>query len=250
MSDKKSLFDAVESGPQIHARAGVLDRSNVLDGTDHPSVSAIRSQFPDAVVRHEINAGDQHVVFVDPAQSFEVLSFLKDDDAQAFDFLADLTAVDFGGGEAVQVVYQLWSNAHKRPLRVKCELPHDSMSIRSVAELWHTANWLEREVLDLFGVEFRGHPDPRRIMMPDDYAEGHPLRKDFPLRGRFSRAEQTRRALNQDVHHYYHDAELDVGGDPALLVPTDEHPFPEAALPSPSPDIDDSLEPVASDEEE
>ena len=62
--------------------------------------------------------------------------------------------------------------------------------------LWQTANWLEREVYDLFGITFRGHPDLRRIIMPMDYAEGHPLRKDFPLRGRFTRPEQTRRALS------------------------------------------------------
>lgn len=217
MSDNKSLFDAVESGPEASRSPGVADTSRVVEGTDHPSVSAIRAAFPDAVVRHEINAGDQHVVFVDPAQSFPVLQFLKDDAGQAYDFLADVTAVDYGGGQPVQMVYQLWSNTHKRPLRVKCELPLDEMSIESVAGLWHTADWLEREVLDLFGVEFRGHPDPRRIMMPEDYAEGHPLRKDFPLRGRFSRAEQTRRALNPDVHHYYHDAELDMGGEPIIL---------------------------------
>jgi NADH-quinone oxidoreductase subunit C len=223
MSDKTSLFDAVESGPQASGAAGVADRSNVVEGGDHPSVTAIRADFPDAVARHEINAGDQHVVFVDPEQSFDVLKYLKEDEGQAYDFLADLTAVDYGGGQPVQVVYQLWSNRHKRPLRVKCELPVDAMSVQSVAGLWHTANWLEREVLDLFGVEFRGHPDPRRIMMPDDYAEGHPLRKDFPLRGRFSRAEQTRRALNQDVHHYYHEAELEIGGEPIILPPaTDE----------------------------
>jgi NADH-quinone oxidoreductase subunit C len=219
MSDKKSLFAAVESGPDASDGAGVSDRSNVVEGSDHPSVSAIRSAFDGAVVRHEINAGDQHVVFVDPARSFDILRFLNEDDAQAYDFLADLTAVDFGGGQPLQVVYQIWSNAHKRPLRVKCELPLDALSVRSVTDLWKSANWLEREVLDLFGIEFVGHPDPRRIMMPDDYEEGHPLRKDFPLRGRFSRAEQTRRALSSDVHHYYRDEEMEMGGEPIILPP-------------------------------
>jgi NADH-quinone oxidoreductase subunit C len=97
----------------------------------------------------------------------------------------------------------MFSTTHKRALRVRCELPLDALEIDSVVGLWQSANWLEREVFDLFGVKFRGHPDLRRILMPDDYAEGHPLRKDFPLRGRFSRAEQTRRALNQDVERFY-----------------------------------------------
>src|SRR2546430_411004 len=83
------------------------------------------------------------------------------------------------------------------------ELPLTALEIDSVEPLWKTANWLEREVYDLFGVDFRGHPDLRRILMPENYAEGYPLRKDFPLRGRFSRAEQTRRALSQDPHDYY-----------------------------------------------
>jgi NADH-quinone oxidoreductase subunit C len=158
-----------------------------------------------------VNAGDQVVVWVDPAKSLEILTWLKDDPSQQFDMMSDVTGVDYGKG-AVEVVYQMFSTAHKRALRVRCELPYDRLEIDSVVGLWRSANWLEREVYDLFGVKFKGHPDLRRILMPSDYAEGHPLRKDFPLRGRFSRAEQTRRALAQDVERFYRPGELDEPG--------------------------------------
>src|SRR5690606_5000389 len=110
----------------------------------------------------------------------------------------------------LEVVYQLWSIPRKRQLRIKATLPLDSLTIDSVINVWHAADWLEREVWDLFGIHFRGHPDLRRIMMPENYAEGHPLRKDFPLRGRFSRAEQTRRALEMSVDDFYIPSELAV----------------------------------------
>jgi NADH-quinone oxidoreductase subunit C len=179
----------------------------------HPSVPRLTGRFGDAILRHEVMAGDQQVVFVDARRNREVLGWLKDDPSELYDLLADVTAVDYGGGRPLQVVYQLWSIPHKRALRVKCELPLQSLEIASVAPLWATANWLEREVYDLFGIEFVGHPDLRRILMPSNYAEGHPLRKDFPLRGRFSRAEQTRRALTQDPLDYYNPLELSLGGE-------------------------------------
>jgi hypothetical protein len=89
--------------------------------------------------------------------------------------------------------------------------------VDSVVSLWAAADWLEREVWDMFGVHFRGHPDLRRILMPENYAEGHPLRKDFPLRGRFSRAEQTRRALALEVEDHYTPAEFSEGGEPQVV---------------------------------
>src|SRR5439155_983242 len=103
----------------------------------------------------------------------------------------------------IEVVYFLRSLHRRADLRVKVELPQDRpLRVDSVVPLWHGANWLEREVYDMFGISFAGHPDLRRILMWETYAEGHPLRKDFPLRGRFSRAEQVRQALaaNPEAH--------------------------------------------------
>ena len=186
---------------------------------DHPSVSALRDRFGDAILRDEVTAVDQVSVVVERSRIREILGWLKESPDQHYEFLSDLTAVDFGGGRPLQVVYQLWSLAHRRSLRVKAELPLSDLEIDSVEPLWRTADWLEREVYDLFGIDFLGHPDLRRILMPENYAEGHPLRKDFPLRGRFSRAEQTRRALSQNVEDFYIPMEMEMGREPQTAKP-------------------------------
>ncbi|MGH7477085.1 MAG: NADH-quinone oxidoreductase subunit C [Longimicrobiales bacterium] len=173
----------------------------------HPAAAALRERFGEAVLRHELHAGDEHVVFIAPDRAGEILGWLRD--TQEFDLLKDLTAVDFGGGRPLQVIYELWSIARRTQLRIKAELPLDRLEIDSVVPIWQTANWLEREAYDMFGIRFRGHPDLRRILMPEHYAEGFPLRKDFPLRGRFSRAEQTRLALSEDVADHYIPSELE-----------------------------------------
>lgn len=212
MADEKgSGFDAVEEGPRPAEAEGTRALATSGREDEHPTVKALRERYRDAVLHHEVSAGDEHVVYLEPSRNREILQWLRDDDAHRYDLLRDVTAVDYGGGRPLQVVYQLFSLPHRRALRVKCELPLSSLEIQSVAPLWHSANWLEREVYDLFGIEFTGHPDLRRILMPENYAEGHPLRKDFPLRGRFSRAEQTRRALSQNPEDYYIPSEMEFG---------------------------------------
>ena len=222
VDDNGSAFDAVEEGPEASDAPEESPKGTADQALEHPSVIALSERFAEAVLHHEVQCGDQHVVFIEPARNVEVLGWLKADPDQAYDLLVDVTAVDYGEGCPIQVVYQLWSVTHRRALRIKCELALDALTVESVAPLWNSANWLEREVYDLFGVEFTGHPDLRRILMPQNYAEGHPLRKDFPLRGRFSRAEQTKRALSQDYHDYYTPEMLEMGGAPALLPPEPE----------------------------
>ena len=175
----------------------------------HPTVDALRARFAEAVGRHEVAAGDEHIVYVDGAHIEGILRWLRDDPEQRYDLLQDITAIDYGNGVSLQVVYQLWSIPLKHNIRLKVELPLQGLELASAYYIWRAADWLEREVYDMFGVVFHGHPDLRRILMPYNYAEGHPLRKDFPLRGRFTRAEQTRRALSMKVEDHYSPYELE-----------------------------------------
>jgi len=232
MEISKSVFDAVAVGPQAATDTAETPKPPPITAPEHPSVTALQGKFGDAVLRHDIVAGNQHIVFIPGDRNLEILQWLRDDPDHAYDFLRDVTGVDYGAGTPLQVVYQLFSLTHKRALSVKCELPLDDLQISSVFALWKSANWLEREVYDLFGITFLDHPDLRRILMPPDYAEGHPLRKDFPLRGRFTRAEQTRRALNQELEHYYISQELGMGGESQALPPAGEPSVESAESPA------------------
>jgi NADH-quinone oxidoreductase subunit C len=179
--DTKSALDAVDAGPvPSEPTDGATAAPTTGDPSRHPSVAALIEHFGDAVRGHRLNAGDQWVVWIDPSRSLEIVSWLKEDPDHAYDMMSDVTAVDYGGGRPVEVVYQMFSTKHKRALRIRCRLPLDALEIDSVCGLWQAANWLEREVYDLFGVTFRGHPDLRRILMPDEW-DGHPLRKDYPV---------------------------------------------------------------------
>ena len=176
----------------------------------NPSVDALRAQFGPAVGRAAVICGDT-VVYVEAGRSVELLRWLKDTPGQQYNYLVDVTAVEYRDPERpIELVYELFSLERRAPLRVKVELAKDRLEVDSVVPLWAGANWLEREVYDMFGIRFRGHPDLRRILMWETYAEGHPLRKDFPLRGRFSRAEQVRQALGASTEAQYSMEELSV----------------------------------------
>ena len=176
-----------------------------------PSVAALRAAFGPAILRDQVFSGDT-VIMVDVARAHDILAWLRDTPAQAFDYLTDITAVDYRDPERqLEVVYQLRSLDRKADLRLKIPLDKTRpLEVDSVWDLWKGADWLEREVYDMFGVTFRGHPDLRRILMWDTYAEGFPLRKDFPLRGHFSRAEQTRQALAANPEAHYSIEELSI----------------------------------------
>ena len=173
------------------------------------SVAALRAAFGPDILRDRLSCGDT-IVWVAVGRSHDILAWLRDTPGQAFNYLTDITAIDYRDPErSLEVSYQLRSLGRKADLRVKVPLSKSApLEVDSVFDLWKGADWLEREVFDMFGVTFRGHPDLRRILMWDTYAEGHPLRKDFPLRGHFSRAEQTRQALAANPEAHYSVAEL------------------------------------------
>jgi len=173
--------------------------------------------IPGAVREATARDGDQ-IVYVAPDRLLGALRWLKETPGQEFDYLVDVTAVEFRDRERpIEVVYFLRSLKRRADIRIKVELqPSDELAVDSVWSLWRGADWLEREVFDMFGITFKGHPDLRRILMWETYAEGYPLRKSFPLRGRFSRAEQVRQALNANPEAHYSLEELSIaeaGGD-------------------------------------
>ena len=175
------------------------------------SVAAVRTKFPAGVARSHVVNG-QTVLYVTRAEAHGILAFLQRDPLQRFDYLTDITCVEYRDPELeLEVVYQLRSLARRVDLRVKIGLnPEGPLEVQTVTDLWRGAEWLEREAWDMFGVVFHGHGDLRRILMWETYSEGHPLRKSFPLRGHWSRAEQTRQALNANPEAHYSLEELSI----------------------------------------
>ena len=180
-------------------------------GDANPSAIALAERFGDAVQRSEVVWGET-TVYVDGARVLEIMRWLHDDPGQHYEYLSDVTAVEYRDFETpLEVVWHIRSLKFRRFLRLKVSIAKGSpLEVPSVWGIWKGADWLERECFDMFGIRFEGHPDLRRILMWEQYREGYPLRKDFPLRGRFSRSEQLSQALAQNPEARYSMEELTI----------------------------------------
>jgi NADH-quinone oxidoreductase subunit C len=144
-------------------------------------IAALQAAVPGGVTQLSFYVGDWTVI-VPATQLLEVGRFLRDTPEAGFDFCSDVTASDWPTRpQRFDVIYCLFSTRHRRRVRLKVRAA-ESEPVPSVSGIWPAANWLEREVYDLFGVNFTGHPNRKRILMPDDW-QGYPQRKDYPLEG-------------------------------------------------------------------
>jgi len=177
----------------------------------NPTAHALHARFGDAIRRVDVVWGETSV-YVARERLLEIVRWLHDEADQQYDYLSDVTAVEYRDPErALEVVWHLRSLPRRRFLRLKVALPRGTaLEVDSVWPVYRGADWLERECYDMFGIRFTGHPDLRRILMWEQYREGYPLRKDFPLRGRFSRAEQLRQALAANPEARYSMEELSI----------------------------------------
>ncbi len=150
----------------------------------HPALIVLRAAFPDAIV-DAVRYRDETTVHVKRDQWRTICLFLKDEPRVLLNFLSDVTAVDMlrlRESPRFDVVAHLYSLPNRTRLRLKTGVD-DGESVPSLVPIWNGANWMERECYDMFGITFEGHPNMKRMLLPDDWDEGHPLRKDYPLRG-------------------------------------------------------------------
>ena len=180
-------------------------------GDLNPTVAALRATFGAVISRADVTWGET-TVWVDARMIREIMLWLRDEPSQQYDYLVDVTAVEHRDSSLpLEMVWHVRSLPYRRFLRIKAALDMSAeLEVPSIEPVYHAANWLEREVFDMFGVRFAGHSDLRRILLWESYAEGFPLRKDFPLRGRFSRAEQLSQALSANPEAPYSMEELSV----------------------------------------
>ena len=200
--------DALPSGtPGAATPRGVPNRG----GDANPSAAALRDKFGASVEDVSVVWGETNVV-VAGAAVHDVIQWLHDDPGQQYDYLSDVTGVEYRDLERpLEVVWHLRSLPMRRFIRIKTLIAKGAaLEVPSVWDIYKGADWLERECYDMFGIRFTGHPDLRRILMWEQYREGYPLRKDFPLRGRFSRSEQLRQALAANPEARYSMEELSI----------------------------------------
>ena len=147
-------------------------------------IQKLKERFPEAVTSAGVSRGGDDVAVVQKGAILEVCRFLKADPDLAFDMAPYITAVDYLGSEPrFEIVYQMYSTKKNHRIRLRVGVPENDAVVDTVTSVWKGADWYERYCWDLYGIRFAGHPDPRRLYMYEEFV-GHPLRKDYSLRGR------------------------------------------------------------------
>ncbi|MDP1861592.1 MAG: NADH-quinone oxidoreductase subunit C, partial [Gemmatimonadaceae bacterium] len=180
-----SGFTVIEAGSAPGLPTPVTPRNVPHRGGEaNPSAEALKAQFGAAITRVDVVWGETNVT-IDPARALDIVRWLHDDPSQSYEYLSDVTAVEFRDrGMPIEMIWHLRSIKYRRFLRLKAPLAKGQpLTISSVWSVYKSADWLERECYDMFGIAFEGHPNLRRILLPDEWDEGFPLRKDYPLRG-------------------------------------------------------------------
>jgi NADH-quinone oxidoreductase subunit C len=148
------------------------------------AIAALAERFPDAVYGSYEGAGGDDCAFVKKDHILEVCRFCREDPRLGMNLAPYITAVDYLGQEPrFEVVYNLVSTRTNERIRLRVKVPETDCRLPSVTAVWRGVDWFERYCLDMYGIRFDGHPDPRRLLMYDEFV-GHPLRKDYPLRAR------------------------------------------------------------------
>jgi len=163
----------------------------------------VKEQFADRILGASEHAG-QHALTLAPGDIRDVLVWLRDTEGLDFDMLMDLCGVDYKGYDErswrFEVVYQLYSLAHNHRFRLKVAVPDDSVEVPTVWDLYRVANWMEREVYDMYGVRFSDHPNLRRLLCHEEF-QGHALRKDYPINKRQHLSRPVANLLTDDPDH-------------------------------------------------
>jgi len=147
------------------------------------TLDKLSRQFPRSVIETHTYRGDATAI-VRKEDILAICSFLRDDPELAYNFMMDLTAVDYLGKEPrFEVVYHLYSLSKNQRVRIKAQVSEADCAIDSIVSVWVAADWFEREAFDLYGIVFKGHPNLKRILLYEGF-EGHPLRKDYPVKKR------------------------------------------------------------------
>jgi len=184
----------------------------------------LAAKFGDAIGPLSPPKKDPHFTIA-PAKLLEVARFLKSDPELSIDFLQDLTATDHPKDGVIKVVYHFYSYRHRHLFEAKVHADRANPELDSLDSVWKSANWMEREVFDLFGVVFKGHPDLRRVLLPEDWV-GHPLRKDYSEAGGYRDISNVR---DNPLDLYLNLDRMVKAQQPAPAAPAPAAPAPAAA---------------------